>query len=139
MVALQDGADLDDGSSGRLLLAGDELLGVDLAHLPVGVLVVGGLALEIKSDAALGLKATTLLEARPALGDAQLAGRSAEVEARRVAIDGGIAVVDHGSVEEVIELGGRGAADGAVVEDGVLEGEVGVAPGVLVRRGGEGV
>jgi hypothetical protein len=112
---------------------------VDLALRPVRVLPLTFLAREVQVDATFGLEERLLLGACPGLVDPQLARgpRVGEGGSPAGAIILNLAVVDDSTKEEFGELVGRGGADGAVVDGRVLEGEVDVAPGILMSGCGE--
>lgn len=136
-LPLQDGADLEDGGLEGGLLAGDLLVGVGLGTaVVVGVLPVLLLALELNISVALGLEAATLLEAAPRLDDGELARLAVKGERGGVALEGNVAVVVGGAVEEVVGLSRGGGALGLVVEDLVLEEEAHAAAGGLLLGGG---
>lgn len=68
---LQNSAHLLNRRRDGDLAAGDCLLGVDLAGLPVGVLPGGVVAAEVELDAALGREAAALVGAVPCLVDGE--------------------------------------------------------------------
>lgn len=139
VTGLEHSAECLDGRINGDVTAGDGSGGVDLANLPVGVLPGLVLAVELELDTTLGRDATAFLEAVPGLVDAQVVAGAVKGEGGLVVVDRNVAVVDEVAVVEVRELVGGGAADRLVLQHWVGEGEVDVAPGVLVGGGGEGV
>lgn len=114
---------------------------INLPNLPILVNPLLLLTIQIQLHASLRPKPPSFLLATPSLVNLHLPARSVERESRSIAgvLARDLTVVDLVAVEEVVELGGCGAADGFVGEGGVGEGEVYVAPGVLVGGGGEDV
>lgn len=114
---------------------------INLPNLPILVNPLLLLTIQIQLHTTLSPKPPSLLCTTPRLVNLDLP--TGPVEGERRSITGVLArdltVVDLVAVEEVVELGGRGAADWFVGEGGVGEGEVYVAPGVLVGGGGEDV
>lgn len=136
---LGGGAEARQGNSLVQLVADDPAVRVDLAHLPVGVLVVGLVAVEVQLGLALGPEAAAL-GARPRLVDGELARRPREAKRAlvgRLAGRVGAVVVDETVVKVAEPSRNRRAL--IVVADGLVgQRKVDVAPRVLVRGRGKG-
>lgn len=112
---------------------------VELTHMPIRVLPILLLAMKTQLDSSLGLKPSLVARTMPGLVKSEVIIRPRKGECCVISLRPALALVDDISVEEVRELGRLRAADGLVVENGVVEGEVDIAPGVLVRGGGEDI
>lgn len=121
------------------MVAGDGTARVDLAHLPIRVRPGLILAIQVEFGTALGPEAAALAGASPGLVNFELVGRAVESESSCVARHRLGAVVDKVAVEEVGQLVGHALALGLVRHVWVFQGEVDVAPGVLVSGRSEGI
>lgn len=122
------------------LVAGNVAARVDLARLPVRVLLRLVFTVEIQVDAALGPEHAALVSAGPGLVNVEPVGWAAKVERAHVgvlAVEGAV-VIDH-AVVKVLQPERPRLADQRVFDGCVLERKVDAAHGVLVGWVGEDV